>query len=270
VEITAKISTRYRYAIILLKQLVKTDFKLRYQNSVLGYLWSLLKPLFLFAIMYTVFVKIIGVNYGVPHSGVYLLVGIVFWTFFAEMTGGSVASIVSKGDLLRKLNFPRYVIVLAGNFSALINLLLNMIIIAIFMAIDGVSINFHIVLVPFILAEILLLGVALSFFLSATFVKLRDIGYVWDIVLQALFYATPIVFPLKLAPVWAQKIVMLSPVSQTIQDLRYLIVSNQSPTISSIYGNQWIRIIPVLICICLFVFSALYFKNRSKFFAEEI
>src|SRR5207253_9219868 len=96
---------RYRYSLILLKQLVKTDFKLRYQNSVLGYLWSLLRPLALFTIMYVVFAKVLHVDYGVPHSAAYLLLGLVLWNFFGEITSGSIGAIVGKGDILRKINF---------------------------------------------------------------------------------------------------------------------------------------------------------------------
>jgi ABC-2 type transport system permease protein len=261
---------RYRYATILLKQLVKTDFKLRYQSSFLGYLWSLLKPLFLFAIMYAVFVKVLRVDYGVPYSGVYLLLGIVLWSFFAEMTGGSVMSIVGKGDLMRKLNFPRYVIVLSNTFSALINFLLNMIVVAMFMIMSKVAISSSVILVPIVLVELILFGVAVSFFLATSYVKLRDIGYIWDVIMQALFYITPIFFPLTLAPIWAQKIIMLSPLSQAIQDIRFLLVSDKTVTISTVYGNDWIRVVPVTITIVSLILSLIYFKSQSKYFAEDI
>src|SRR5579859_7795649 len=95
---------------VLLAELVRTDFKVRYQNSVLGYLWTLLRPLFLFAILYVVFVTILKTG------------GTVLWNYFVEVTTGSIGVIVGKGDILRKVNFPRYIIVLAGSFSALINL----------------------------------------------------------------------------------------------------------------------------------------------------
>ena len=131
-----KIFQRYRYSRILLKQLVVTDFKLRYQGSVLGYAWSLLRPLALFVILYLVFGKVFRVGDAVSHFPVYLLVGIVFWNYFAEVTSGSVTSIVGKGDLLRKINFPKYVVVLAGSFSALINLFLNGVIIGLFLFIN--------------------------------------------------------------------------------------------------------------------------------------
>jgi len=91
---------------VLLAELVRTDFKLRYQGSVLGYTWSLLRPLLLFSILYLVFIKFLKVNYGVPHSAVYLLLGIVLWNFFLEVTSGSLSSIVARGDLIRRLKYP--------------------------------------------------------------------------------------------------------------------------------------------------------------------
>src|SRR5882762_90595 len=110
----------------LLSELVRTDFKLRYQNSVLGYLWSLLRPLLLFVILYVVFVKFLKIGNRVPHYPVYLLLGIVLWNFFNEMTAQSVGSIVGRGDLIRKIKIPRWVIIISTSLSALINLFLNL------------------------------------------------------------------------------------------------------------------------------------------------
>ena len=117
-----KYTTKYRYSLILLKELVKTDFKLRYQASILGYIWSLLRPLLLFLILYIVFAKILKVGDNIPHYPVYLLLGIVLWNFFIEVTTGSIGSIVGKADLIRKINFPKYIIVLALSLAAVINL----------------------------------------------------------------------------------------------------------------------------------------------------
>jgi ABC-2 type transport system permease protein len=268
--VITQLKARYRYAVILLKQLVKTDFKLRYQNSFLGYLCSLLKPLFLFVIMYVVFVKVLHVDYGVDNDGAFLFVGLVLWSFFTELTGGSVGSVVGKGDLLRKLNFPRYVLVMATALSALINMLINFIIVGVFLIVGGADISWRLIFAPLILLELLLLGLGLAFFLSATFVKLRDIGHVWDVVTQMLFYATPIFFPVTLAPVWAQKLLLLNPLAQTLQDLRYVLVSPSVATISSVYGNSWVRLVPVLATVALTILTGLYFKKTSKYFAEEI
>lgn len=264
------ISNRFSYASIILRQLVKTDFKLRYQGSALGYVWSVLKPLFLFGILYVVFVKIVGVDYGVENDGIYLLLGIVLWTFFAELTGGSVTSIVGKGDLLRKLNFPRYVIVLAVAFSALLNLFLNMIIVLLFLVIAGTEITLSVFLAPLLFVELFVFALAIGFFLSTTFVRFRDINYIWEVLMQALFYLSPIIFPIGIAPFWMQKILVLNPIAQILQDLRYILISKQTVTISHIYGNNMVRVVPILIVLFSIVASAFYFRKKSKYFAEEL
>lgn len=266
-----QLKNKYNYALILIRQLIATDFKLRYQGSALGYVWSLLKPMFLFGILYVVFVKIVKVDYGVENDGVYLLLGVVLWSFFSELTGGSVTSVVAKGDLLRKLNFPKYIIVLSVGFSALINLILNFSVVLIFMLISQVDIDMKVLLAVPLIAELFIFTIGIGFFLSTSYVALRDIGYVWDVVMQALFYLTPILFPLSIAPVWVQKILILNPLAQIIQDLRYVLVTDETTTITTVYGgNSLVRIIPVSIVAIITLSSCLYFKSRSKYFAEEI
>lgn len=265
-----QIKERYSYSIILLKQLVKTDFKLRYQNSALGYLWSLLRPLALFAILYVVFARFLNVGDSIPHFPIYLLVGIVLWNYFVEVTTGSVSVIVSKGDLMRKLNFPKYVIVLAGSFSALINLTLNSVVIAIFMAINHVDIRATILFLPILILELFIFALALAFFLSAAFVRYRDINYIWEVIIQGAFYATPILYPLSLIPNSAAKILMLNPIAQIIQDVRYVLVTPQTQTIAQVYGSRTIRLVPLATALILVVVSAWYFRSRSKYFAEEV
>ena len=123
---------------ILLRELVVTDFKLRYQGSALGYVWSILKPLFLFSILYVVFDKFLGVGRNIQHFPVYLLLGIILWNFFVEATNQGLNSIVGRGDLLRKINFPKYIVVISGTVSSLINLLFNMAVVLLFIIVNGV------------------------------------------------------------------------------------------------------------------------------------
>src|ERR1700712_5688177 len=106
----------------LLLELVRTDFKLRYQGSVLGYAWSLLRPLFMFAILYLVFVKVFPLGKGIPHYPVYLFMGIMLWNFFLEVTVQSLTSVVSRGELIRKIRIPRWIIIFATRLSGVINL----------------------------------------------------------------------------------------------------------------------------------------------------
>ena len=117
---------------ILLKELVKTDFKLRYQGSVLGYLWAVLRPMMLFAILYIVFAKILKMGGDIPHYPVYLLAGTVLWSFFSECTSQGIQAIVARGDLLRKISFPKWILVVSATVTALINFLINLGVVIIF------------------------------------------------------------------------------------------------------------------------------------------
>ncbi len=239
----------------------------------MGYLWSLLKPLFLFAILYVVFVKIIKVEYGVPHSGPYLLLGVVLWNFFAELTGSSVTSVVSRGDIIRKLNFPKYVIVLSTALSSLINLTLNLLAAIFFLLIDGGRPSISWLVSPILILELFIFSLGIGFFLSSVFVKLRDIGHVWDVILQGLFYATPILFPLSYAPLWLQKIIILNPVAQVVQDLRSIVISDKTINITDVYKGEhstFVRLIPVTIVLLVTLSAAAFFRRSSKSFAENI
>lgn len=258
----------------MLKQLVVTDFKIRYQGSFLGYIWTLLRPLALFLILYIVFARFLGVGDTIPYFPVYLLLGIVLWNYFVEVTTGSVGSIVSSGDLIRKINFPKYVIILAGSFSALINLTINLVVIGGFMVAIDVPIRYEILLLPFVIAQLFVFSLALGFLLSALYVKARDISYIWEVILQAGFYATPILYPIGLvidkAGELPAKILMLNPMAQMIQDARFVAVTEQTQTISSIYGTQLIRIVPYGITVLLILMASHYFRKQSKFFAEDV
>ena len=268
-----KFLQRYRYSWILLKELVKTGFKLRYQGSMLGMAWSVLKPMMLFAIMYVVFVQFLRFGEGIPHFAVSLLVAIVLWSFFTEATGQGMQSIVGRGDLLRKINFPKYIIVISATVSALINLAINLAVVLVFAIINGVEFRLNILLVPILILELYVLALALAFLLSALYVKFRDIQHIWDVLMQGLFYATPIIYPVAMIAVintTAAKVMMMNPVAQVIQDVRYNLVTTQTDTVWNFIDNRWIALIPIFIVFFLIIISLIYFRRNSKKFAEAI
>ncbi len=258
---------------ILLRELVITDFKLRYQGSILGYLWSLLKPLLLFFILYMVFVRFLRFGADVEHFAVYLLLGLVLWGFFTEATVQGMHAIVGRGDMIRKINFPKYIIVISSTISALINLVINLLVVFVFILINGVDIKPTILLLPFNILELYVLALAVAFFLSAVMVKYRDIGYVWEVILQGAFYATPIIYPLSMvleySPV-AAKIMLLNPVAQIIQDSRYNTITRQTITTDSLIANPWAVAIPYIAILVLAAIAGIYFRKNSKYFAENI
>lgn len=224
----------------------------------------------MFAILYVVFAQFLKFGDAIPNFPVYLLLGIVLWNYFVEVTTGSVSAIVGKGDLIRKINFPKYVIILAGSFSALINLAINFVVIAFFMVYSGIDIRETIVFLPILIFELFVFSLGLAFFLSAVFVRFRDINYIWEVIIQGAFYATPIIYPLSLIPVDAAKIIMLNPIAQIIQDARYVLVTPETQTIAQLYGTRAIRLVPLTMAIILVIVAAWYFRSRSKYFAEEV
>lgn len=264
---------RYRYPAILLRELVRTDFKLRYKGSALGYLWTVLKPLALFAVMYVIFIHFLRFGDEEPHFAVSLLLGIVLWNYFIEVTMNGMSAIVSKGDLMRKLAFPRYIIVVAGSFSAFINLVINLVIVGVLIVINGVDINPRALLMIPILIELFTFALSLAFILAALYVKLRDVNYIWELLLQVGFYATPIIYPIALVldySLLATKIALLNPIAQIIQDARYVLVSSQNITTWSIFDHGPYAYIPVTVVLCMISLALVYFRRQSPKFAENV
>lgn len=253
----------------LIKELAVTDFKLKFQGSVLGYLWSLVKPLMLFAVLYVVFTQFLKIGGNIDHYAVYLLLGVVFWGFFSELTAGSLDSIVSRGDLIRKIYFPRIVLVLSRGITIFITFMLNLFAVFLFIIFTGVDIDLKILFLPLIIIELFILSLGVGLFLSSFFVKYRDIAHIWEIVLQALFYATPILYPLSLVPSPYNKILLLNPVAQVIQDARYVMVTDQTTTAWNSLPLRFIWIPYVLPFIAL-IFGLIVFNKSAAKFAEEV
>jgi len=256
---------------ILLRELVVTDFKLRYQGSVLGYAWSLLKPLLLFIILYVVFVYFLRIGRDVPHFPVYLLLGIVLWNFFVEMTSQSLGSIVGRGDLIRKIRIPRWIIVFSSSISAIINLCFSLVVVAVFMVWNHVDPMATLLLLPINIITIYIFALGVSLFLAAAYVKYRDVSYIWEVILQAGFYATPIIYPLSIVQVeFIQKLLLLNPMTQAIQAARYNAVTHTTLTAEHLLGGSLYYAIPFAIVIVVFFGGLFYFRKQSKNFAENI
>ncbi|WP_104929351.1 ABC transporter permease [Streptococcus suis] len=256
---------------ILLKELIKTDFKLRYQGSVIGYLWSVLKPLMLFAIMYVVFIHFLRLGGDVPHFPVALLLGNVIWSFFSEATNMGMVSIVNRGDLLRKLNFPKEIVVLSAIFGAAINFSINLVVVLIFSIFNGVQFSWTILLAIPLFLELFLLATGIAFILSTFFVRFRDLSQIWEVFMQAGMYATPIIysisFVLKKSEL-AAKVIMLNPMAQIIQDMRYFVIDRANLPVWQVIENKAIVLIPYVIPIIVFVIGVNVFNKHSKKFAE--
>ena len=193
------------------------------------------------------------------------------WNFFNEMTVQSLGSIVGRGDLIRKIRIPRWIIVFSSSISALINLFLNLLVVMVFMFINHVDLLKTSLLLPLLLLEVYIFALGLSLFLAAAFVKYRDVNYIWEVIIQAGFYLTPILYPIALITNETfQKLIMLNPMAQAIQDARYSAVTHQTSTIYQVFDGGWYKLIPFIVVVLVFLGGLKYFRKESKYFAENI
>lgn len=254
----------------LMRQLVITDFKLRYQGSVLGYMWSLLRPLLLFTVLYVVFTYILPLGKDVPHYPAYLLLGVVLWSFFVEATTMGMGSIVGRGDMVRKVKVSKPAIVIASILSAGVNLCFNLVVVVVFMILTKVEIQPTAIFFPIILLELVALALACSLFLSALYVRYRDIAPIWEVILQVMFYATPIIYALSKVPEGVWGIILLNPIAQIIQDARQMLITPATVTSHEVLPYGLSFILPIVGVGILTVCSVIFFKKRAKTFAEDL
>jgi ABC-2 type transport system permease protein len=217
--------------------LAATDFKLRFFGSALGYLWSLVRPLLLFGVLYAVFTEVIRFGEGVEHYPVYLLSSLVLFQFFSEATSNGVTSLVDRENLLRKIRFPRLVIPLAVALHSLLNLGLNLIVVFIFVFASGIEPRAAwlelLVLVP--LLAVFTAGVAML--LSALYVRFRDFKPIWEVALQLLFYGSPVLYVITEVPDSVQEIAAMNPIAVVLTQWRHAVIDPDAPTIIDVIGG---------------------------------
>lgn len=249
------------------------EFKLKYSGSALGYFWSVAKPLALFTMLYFVFGHLFKLNALSPYYPTSLLIGIVLFYFFSDATGLAMYSLVARQTLLRKLIFPRIVIPTSAVLTAGITFLVNICAVAVFVGAKGVTPRVSWLLLIPLLLELFAFVLGLSLILAAVFVRLRDVGQVWELVLQLFFYASPIVYPVGYLPGWARKIAFLSPFTQVLQQLRSLVLYPDVPgnkvTASQALGSVG-QIAPIAIAVVTLLGGVLYFRRQEPWFAERV
>jgi len=254
-------SMRVKHALSIIRAMTIADLKVRYKGSVLGYFWSLLNPLLMLLTLYIVFSLI--AKFDIAYYQLYLLLGIIIWNFLSEATNGSMMSIVGRAGLIKKFNFPRETIIVSASLSSFITFLLNLFVFFLFMLILKVDISMSILLFPFYLLQLLIFVMGVSFFLSALYVKYRDVIYIWNFLLMLGFFATPIIYPVSTVPFEYLRYYMLNPLARMVVDIRDVLIYNYVPDLKNF-------IITLIISIIIFVFGLYVFRKRKDSFAEEI
>jgi ABC-2 type transport system permease protein len=250
--------------------LAATDFKLRWFGSALGYVWTLMKPLLLFGVLYVVFTNVVKFGDGVKNYPVYLLASIVLFTYFAETTSRGVTSLVDRDNLLRKIRFPRLVIPLAVALHSLFNLGLNMIAVFVFVVAAGIEPNVDWLQLPLLLGMMVGLAVGVTMLLSALYVRYRDVEPIWEVALQLLFYASPVIYVVTAVPPDLRKLAVMNPIGAILTQMRHALVDPSAPTAMTVLGGwQWL-IVPVGIVVLLFALGWWVFTREAPRIAENL
>ena len=262
----------------LTRELAITQFKLKYTGSVLGYVWSMINPLMQFAILYVIFVGVFHADRSSPHFTLQLLLGIVIFNFFAETTNGSVGAIAGNGHMIRKAYFPRIILVLASSVTSFLTLGINFAVMLVFaVAFGQLDLGWQSLLTPLFLVELYLFCLGLGLLLSSLFVFYRDLGHIWGILTQVLFYGSAVMFPLSLLKTfkdgvelhhWRIDLLLCNPIAQIIEDMRHALITSQVPWSVREMGGFFV--VPFLIIGVLLLVGWRTFDRLTPRFAESL
>lgn len=245
----------------LIKNLVISDLKVKYQSSVLGFAWSMLNPLLMMLVLYVVFSNVF--RFEQEHFDLYLLIGIIAWRFLANGTMTAMTSIVGKPSLVTKIYIPREILTFSLTMSAFISSILEFAVLIPLLLLLGASLSLTILLFPVIHILYFLIVYGISLALASLYVYFRDLNQIWDIVLQVGFYTAPIIYPLSLVPEKYLDYYMLSPITRLMMMYRDVLLYG---TIPHIYDFMFVAGFGL----AFLAFGSLMFRKLSPRFAEEV
>jgi ABC-2 type transport system permease protein len=249
----------------------RTEFKLGYHGTVLGFAWSFARPIMLFAILLVVFTQVFRLGSEVDNYAPMLLLNILLFQFFSQATEQASSSVVRSESVVRKMQFPRLAIPLAVVLTNILQLALSLIVVFAFMLIYGVDPLWTWLLFPVALAALVLLTTAVAMLLSVAYVRIRDIGIIWSVVATALFYACPILYPFEKAPSAFQDLIMLNPLTPIFLQIREWVLDPNAPgAIEAAHGNALLLLAPITIALAACVAAPLVFAREAPRVAEEL
>ena len=249
--------------------LATTEFRLRYLGSFLGYVWSLLRPLLFFGVMYVVFTQVFRLRSG-AHYGVYMLSNIILWTFFLEVTGASIACLVAREGLLRKMRFPRLAIPLSVCLTASFTLMMNLVVVVIFALVNGVDPRWTWLEMPVIVAFWGVLALGVGMILSVLYVRMRDVQPIWDVLSQVLFYGSPLIYGLSLYPPSLQKYLLINPIAALATQSAHAFVDPSYLSASAAMGGAVRLLAPLAVVVVVVGGGFWLFISRAPLIAENL
>lgn len=253
----AGLITKLRQHEFLFEELVKRDFKKKYKRTILGMGWSILSPLVTMMIMNFVFGRVFG--RGIPHFAVYLLCGNLLFSYFKEATSGGMQALVGNASIFTKVNVPKYIFLLSKNVSSFINFMLTMVILLLFVAVDGVSFHWGFVSLLYPMFCLILFNLGIGMILSAYYVFFRDISYLYDLFTLLLMYLSAIFYKITIVPEPYRFVFYLNPVWVYINYFREVILEGRIP------GLEYHMLALFYAVSAIAIGALIYKRNNHKF-----
>lgn len=254
--------------------LASTDFKLRFFGSALGYLWQLVRPLMLFGVLLVIFTQVVDLGAGVEYFAQSLLLGLVLYTFLSEATGTAVKSMVERENLVRKVEFPRLAVPASTVLVAFFNFISNSVVVFAFIFAAGIEPRWSWLQFPLLVALLALLSIGLAMLLSTLYVRYRDVEPIWDVVLQILFYASAIFFPVQIITgkhaELIIELIMVNPFAAILQQARHALIDPSHPSAVAAAGGELRLLVPIGVGLLLVAWGAQLFRKRAPRIAEEL
>jgi ABC-2 type transport system permease protein len=261
----------WRRSLELLYLIAATEFKRTYFGTALGYVWSVCRPLMLFGVLLAVFTQAFHLGSQVRHYPVLLLLGVVLFGFFQEATTMAVGSVVAQEGIVRKTQFPRLVIPLAVVLTALFNFALNLVVAFIFILAFGVPPQWTWLLLPVLLLGLLVFTIAVSMIVSALYPRFRDVGIIWSVAVTALFYATPVLYPLERVSPRLRDVIAFNPLAPIFGLARKWIIDSHAPGPRSALSGGTVRLIfAAVIYVAICAVAVWVFSREAPRIAEEL
>jgi ABC-2 type transport system permease protein len=250
--------------------LAVAEFKLRYLESKLSYLWTVAQPLAFFAVLYLVFTRVGRFQVGVSHYPVYLLTSIVMWTFFADATSSSIGCMVRRGDVLRKVRVPHVMIPLSVVLTALFDLGMNLLAVLFFVLVSGIEPRVSWLELPLLVALLALFATGVALILSSLYVRYRDVDQVWTVLRQALFYGSPIFYVAAAFPDGVERVLSANPLAAIFTQMRHALIDPASPSAAEQLGGGPRVLVPLAIVAAVLALGLWVFRRESPWIAENL
>jgi ABC-2 type transport system permease protein len=254
----------------LLWLLSVTDFRVRYANTFLGYVWTILRPLVFFGVIFLVIREILGFGRGIENYGLILIVSLVLFQYFQDTTNAAVRSLSARESMVRKMDFPRIIVPLSVSLTALFTLLLNLVAVFALLLISGLQPRASWLLLTVVIMLLIALATGISMILSVSFVRSEDTGQAWTLIARLLFYASPVLYPLDVVPESFRDVIAVNPLSPLLTQARVWVVDPSAPTAAEATSPLIGVVVPLALLVAIGAFGLWIFTRDAPRVAESL